>query len=345
MAMNVQIQKRLGSFQLHAAWRSQGVLGILGPSGCGKSKTLQCIAGIERPDDGYIEVGGHVFFDGQGKIDLPVQERRAGYLFQQYALFPNMTVEQNIFCAVRHGRTKRERQQRVRTMMARLQLDGLEQQKPGELSGGQQQRVALARILVNEPELLMLDEPFSALDSYLKRQVMEEMRTLLRQFPKDVILVTHNPAEAYELCSSLAVLNQGQVEVMGPTASVFAQPQTQAAARLTGCRNIAAAVKRGRRQVCVPAWGITLTVGQNVGDTVCAVGIRDHSFDDGIAENRCAVTILECVEQPFSWRICFRFCRQDSVSAPLFRQLAKGAGNPGENHFGVCPEDVLLLYR
>ncbi|MCI6193273.1 MAG: ATP-binding cassette domain-containing protein, partial [Megasphaera elsdenii] len=150
--IELDIHKRWGSFSLDVQLRHQGgILGLLGASGCGKSKTLQCIAGIERPDAGKIVVGTRTFFDSERQVNVPVPQRRVGYLFQHYALFPNMTVEENIRCGVRTASPKGEARQQVRDMMERLRLTGLERQKPAELSGGQQQRVALARILVNEP--------------------------------------------------------------------------------------------------------------------------------------------------------------------------------------------------
>ena len=164
-------------------------------------------------------------------------------------------------------------------MMERMRLTGLEKQKPAELSGGQQQRVALARILVNEPDILLLDEPFSALDSYLKEQVITELKALLAEFPKDVILVTHSRDEAYQLCDSVAVLDAGRVSAVGPTKELFANPQSKAAAILTGCKNIVGARKNGPESVFIPDWQVTLhTEGRLVGDDLCAIGIRAHAF-------------------------------------------------------------------
>ena len=233
--IELDIHKRWGAFSLDVQLRHQGgILGLLGASGCGKSKTLQCIAGIERPDAGKIVVGTRTFFDSERQVNVPVPQRRVGYLFQHYALFPNMTVEENIRCGVRTASPKGEARQQVRDMMERLRLTGLERQKPAELSGGQQQRVALARILVNEPDILLLDEPFSALDSYLKEKVMTELKDLLQQFPKDVVLVTHSRDEAYQLCQAIAVLDDGCVSACAPTKELFADPKSRVAAVLTG---------------------------------------------------------------------------------------------------------------
>ena len=168
MALIVNIEKTLGDFHLKVNFTAEReVMALLGASGCGKSMTLGCIAGIVRPDKGHIELNGRVLFDSEKKIDLPPQKRKVGCLFQQYALFPHMTVEQNIRAGA-HARPKNEREQAVREVLHAFRLEGLENNRPSQLSGGQQQRCALARILVGQPELVLLDEPFSALDAYLK---------------------------------------------------------------------------------------------------------------------------------------------------------------------------------
>ena len=198
MSLIVDIKKRLGSFSLSAQLEAgEGVTGILGSSGCGKSMTLKCIAGIERPDSGHIELDGVVLYDSRKRIDLHPQQRRVGYLFQNYALFPNMTLRQNILCGLRNQPDKAQRVKEADDMIAMMGLQGLEKHRPYQLSGGQQQRAALGRILVNKPRLLMLDEPFSALDTYLRERLQAEMRELLKSYGGPVLLVTHSRDEAY----------------------------------------------------------------------------------------------------------------------------------------------------
>ena len=190
MSLIVDIKKRLGSFSLSAQLEAgEGVTGILGSSGCGKSMTLKCIAGIERPDSGHIELDGVVLYDSRKRIDLHPQQRRVGYLFQNYALFPNMTLKQNILCGLRNQPDKAQREKEADDMIAMMGLQGLEKHRPYQLSGGQQQRAALGRILVNKPRLLMLDEPFSALDTYLRERLQAEMRELLKSYGGPVLLV------------------------------------------------------------------------------------------------------------------------------------------------------------
>lgn len=168
MSLFVEIEKQLGNFHLDVRFQAETeTLALLGASGCGKSMTLKCIAGIMTPDRGRIVLNGRVLFDSEARIDLPPQQRRVGYLFQNYALFPTMTVEKNILCGIRSG-SKAEKAAALSATLHRFRLEGLEKRYPAQLSGGQQQRVALARILCSQPEVILLDEPFSALDSYLK---------------------------------------------------------------------------------------------------------------------------------------------------------------------------------
>ena len=193
MSLLVDIQKQLGDFTLNVLLESDGgIVGLLGASGCGKSMTLKCIAGIEKPDSGHIELDGTVLFDAESGINLSPQERRVGYLFQNYALFPNMTVRQNILCGMHREKNRAVREAKLREMLRLFQLEGLEHHRPYQLSGGQMQRTALARILVNEPHLLMLDEPFSALDSHLREKLQMELRRLLADYGRDVLMVTHS---------------------------------------------------------------------------------------------------------------------------------------------------------
>ena len=223
MSLIVQIEKRLGDFLLDMNFECDGEsTAILGPSGAGKSMTLKCIAGIEKPDRGRIVLNGRVLFDSEKKIDLPPQKRHVGYLFQNYALFENMTVEQNIACGAHEMKDKKMRDQAVAHMIEKMHLDGFETYKPSQLSGGQQQRVALARILVGNPEILMLDEPFSALDSDLRVELMEEVKQQLKGYNKDVLWVTHDRNEAYSMCSKQMHMDQGHLCQQVKTGEDFA---------------------------------------------------------------------------------------------------------------------------
>ena len=193
MAVSVDIEKKLHGFTLKVKLESDGSpMGILGASGSGKSMTLRCIAGIQTPDSGRIVVNDKVLFDSEKKINLKPQERKVGYLFQNYALFPTMTVEKNIACGYRGD--KKHLKAKVADYIERYQLNGLEKRYPGQLSGGQQQRVAIARALAKNPKLLLCDEPTGALDYQTGKQVLKVLQDTCRTQNKTVIVITHNLA-------------------------------------------------------------------------------------------------------------------------------------------------------
>ena len=326
MSLIVDIHRTLGAFTLDVTFEAEnGVTCLLGASGCGKSFTLKCIAGIEKPDSGHIELDGVVLYDSEKHINLPPQERQVGYLFQNYALFPNMTVRQNILCGL-HREKKNHR--------------------PAQLSGGQQQRVALARILVNEPRMLMLDEPFSALDAHLRDSLKIELRDMLQRFGREVLMVTHSREEAYNMSSRIAVMDRGRLLTIKDTKELFADPGSVPAAVLTGCKNIVPAVKAGDREVEIPAWGIRLQTAQEVRDGLTAIGIRAHYFNTQTQQNRFPVTYVEEMEEPFEVILQFRYAGQATDSAPVWWRIAKG-NRPQRfpEALGIAPANILLLYE
>lgn len=345
MSLFVEIRKRLGDFVLDARFETDDpVTGLLGASGCGKSMTLKCIAGVETPDEGRIVLDGETLFDSARGINLPPQKRGVGYLFQHYALFPHMTVEKNILCGLHGEKDKAVRQQRLREMIAMLQLEGLEKHRPAELSGGQAQRVALARMLVSRPRLLLLDEPFSALDSHLRDQLQPQLLSLLRSYGRQAVMVTHSRDEAYHLCSRLCVMDGGRILRAGGTKEVFADPGSEPAARLTGCKNIARAFKAGEYEVDVPEWGVRLTAAKPVPDNIRAVGLRAHYFHPRAAANRFAVRLESELEEPFEWILLFRYEGQDAASPALWWRMPKDKKPSAmPEALGIAPENVLLL--
>lgn len=347
MSLIVDIKKDLGSFQLAVQFEvKDGVMGILGASGCGKSMTLKCIAGIEKPDEGQIILDGITLFDSKKHINLKPQQRQVGYLFQNYALFPNMTVQQNILCGLHQEKNKAKRRQICQEKIALMQLDGLENRYPAQLSGGQQQRVALARILVNRPKLLMLDEPFSALDSHLREKLLVEMKGLLKEYDGVSLAVTHSRDEAYNLCDTIALMESGTIHAHRPTKQLFADPRTVAGAMMTGCKNIAAAFRCGEYEVEVPDWGIRLQTAQPVKENLCAVGIRAHYFNPKSQKNSFSVEILNIVEEPFKDIIQFRYAEQKSNTPDLWWRLSKEYRPQNKQlMLGVSPINVLLLYE
>ena len=323
MSLEVNIEKKLNGFTLRSEFTAgDTATALLGASGCGKSMTLRCIAGIVKPDKGRIVLDGRVLFDSAQHIDLPPQQRGVGLLFQNYALFPNMTVEQNILCGLKAERDKAARKARCAGMLRALRLEELASRRPAELSGGQQQRTALARILVGKPKILMLDEPFSALDSYLREEVEGEVGSLLAGFDGTALLVTHNRDEAYRLCREMIVMDGGEVLRAGTTREIFADPRRLTAARLTGCKNILPCVRVDAHRVHLTGWEQELAVALPVPENCTAVGIRAHDLVPAAADsdNRLPVRVGASSENPFDWNV---ICTSVDGSAKLWWKVSK----------------------
>ena len=347
MAIEVRIKKKLGNFQLDIDFKTEeNRIGILGASGCGKSMTLKCIAGIETPDEGRIIVDGTLLYDSAKKISLKPQKRHIGYLFQNYALFPTMTVEENIAAGLQ-GR-KEEKRRRVVEMMEKFQLLGLGKQLPGELSGGQQQRVALARIMAYEPEVILLDEPFSALDDFLKDRLAQEMLDLLKDYRGTVILVSHSRDEIYRFTRELLTMADGRQISYGDTREIFANPGRKETARLTGCKNITGARRIDHCHLEVPEWGITLRLNENIPEKVAFVGFRAHEFVPvwGEAESNCIpVNIKSSAALPFERKYFLAGAEGSEEDICWFLQKDKWPliDRKGMPDFLMMPEEKILL--
>ncbi|NER46129.1 MAG: molybdate ABC transporter permease subunit [Symploca sp. SIO1A3] len=272
----VNLEKKIANFTLESNFVAQGKpLGILGASGSGKSVTLRCLAGLETPSQGRIVLNGRVLFDSAQSINLPSRERRIGLVFQNYALFPQMRVAQNIGFGLQ-DLSKIERKQRVSKYIKLMQLQGLERRYPHELSGGQQQRVALARALAIEPEALLLDEPLSALDNYLRSQIEKLLIEVFSTYQGVTLFVTHKLEEAYRVCGNLIVLSQGQVIASGSKENIFEHPPNFKVAQLTECKNFSLAQSISEQQVQAIDWGCKLQVIEPIPHSLSYIGIRAH---------------------------------------------------------------------
>ncbi len=347
MALSVDIKKRLGNFLLNVKFEVENEkLALLGSSGCGKSVTLRCMAGIMTPDEGHIELDGQVFFDSERKISLSPQKRHVGYLFQQYALFPNMTVERNIAVAVREHDKRKE----VTSEMLRVfQLEDAAKKRPQELSGGQQQRTALARILAAKPGLLLLDEPFSALDSYLRYQLELELMDTLSKFDGNVIWVSHDRGEVFRNCARVCVIDSGKSESVVTMDALFHDPGTESAARLSGCKNFVSAIPENSA-VKISDWQLNLQCGRPVPENVNSVGLRAHCFRFASQgeENAISCKVDRVIEDVFS--IILMLCPECSLSgAPLIRmetskELWLSQADKAYVKVTISPQDILLLH-
>lgn len=302
LRLQADITKKLGGFVLSVDFDAEGgVFSLLGASGCGKSVTLKCIAGIMTPDRGRIVLGDRVLFDSEERINVPARKRHIGYLFQDYALFPNMTAYQNIACVD---------PRRAKTLIRQFCMEGAEDLYPSQLSGGQKQRVAIARMLAANPEALLFDEPFSALDNYLQMRLEREIMDVLKEFAGPSVFVSHNRNEVYRIASRIGVMENGSLIEIQNKKDFFDSPQTVAAARLTGCKNITRLEPAGDGSLWAADWGIRLGIpdGKRF-DGMKYAGYRAHYFwraDKVEPENVFTCRIERVIEDTFSTVVCFR---------------------------------------
>lgn len=341
------IHRRIGEFDLNVLIESDAErVGILGESGSGKSMTLRSIAGIEAVDSGHIEVDGRVLYDSSEKTDLKPQKRNVGYMFQNYALFPTMSVMKNVMAGL--GRPTEENRGKASDMLKRFRMDGFEDRLPGELSGGQQQRVALARIMVTEPALILLDEPFSALDSYLRDRMQVEMLEMLEDYTGQVVMVSHSRDELYRFSNELFVLSKGSIIRHGETKSVFREPENVIAARLTGCKNLSAAKVVDDHTIEAADWGVTLKLDRDIPADITSIGYRAHNFSPVYGEkqeNCIRFDMMRVDDLPFEKNYYIRTLNDD---APLCwfvqgeeQRILEERGLP--DYLKMNEDDILLL--
>ncbi len=346
MGLIVDIKKDFGTFHLQVSFESQKeVVGLLGASGCGKSMTLQCIAGIVTPDSGHISLNGRVLFDSKKRVNVSPQERKIGLLFQEYALFPNMTVMQNVLTGLRHsGLDKRLQLVKANEMLEKMQLKDLADRRPAQLSGGQKQRTALARMLVNQPEMFMLDEPFSALDSHLRWQTEREVLQIARNFDGPVLMVSHSRDEIYHMCDCVLVYNHGFIDRAGKRSELFHNPETVQTALLTGCKNIAYAHTVGSGKIFVPAWNLTLSTSVPVDREFSAVGIHAHFVAQEDGENSFDAVVTQIVEGPIDALVFVQpVGAQHTVCWEIGKSACRGLICGDMVKLSVRPKDILLL--
>jgi len=292
MPLFVSIKKTFGAFSLSVDLEAGdgAATGLLGASGSGKSLTLRCIAGIHTPDEGRIALDDEVLFDSRLKINLPPQKRRVGYMFQSYALFPNMTVEQNIGSGAPGGGAEKKRL--VAGYISRFYLEGLERRYPAQLSGGQGQRVALARMLASRPRIILMDEPLSSADGHLRWQLEKGLQDLLAGFGGPSLVVSHDCGELYRLCRRVAILDHGRVDACGEKEGLYEKPATLAGARLVGCKNISRARKISEHEVEALDWREVLTTAEPVRPDILYVGVQARAFSEVVEK---AANTIECV--------------------------------------------------
>lgn len=361
MALEVDIAKKLPDFTLEASFATgSGPLGILGPSGAGKTMLLRCIAGLERPDRGRIVLEGRTLFDSERNVQVPARARRIGMLFQNYALFPHRTVEQNVAFGI-HGIPRDKRSQRVNIWLQRTHAEGVRCRYPRELSGGEQQRAALARALSIDPDALLLDEPLSALDTHLRSQMEAQLQETFAAYRRPALLVTHNIEEAYRLGEELLVLSHGHIAALGGKEEIFRRPPTLDVARLTGCKNFSRARAISADTVEAVDWGCRLRLKRPLPPSITHVGIRAHHIDfeeasgaTAAEENVFLCRVIRSSETPFRVTLYLRLDRNSpdspgdlsagDLQAEVYKEKwERFRDRPMPWHVRLSPEFLFLL--
>ncbi len=357
--LEVSIRKKFEDFSLDVDFSCDSKrIGILGASGCGKSLTLGAIAGLIRPDEGKIRFEDRIFFDTSNKTNIKTDRRRVGYLFQDYALFPDMTVKNNIRAAI-DGAKRRARLEHKhgdgpedKALFSKMDADSilkhfglweLREHFPRELSGGEKQRTALARMLVTDPELLLLDEPFSAMDTYLREGMRLELLRLMDEYDKTAVLVSHDRDEVYQLCDHLILLDEGKVIDSGKTDEIFLHPESVASAKLTGCKNISRVEKAGDHKIRAVDWGgLELVTVSKVEDDIKYAGIRAHDLSIGKTDINPIPTGKSRISRlPFEWYV--------TLENGLWWKIPRNIDDAGTydipRFLSIAPEKIILMKK
>lgn len=285
-------------------------------------------------------MNGKVLFDSEKGINLPPRERNVGLMFQNYALFPNLTVRENIEIAIQDKKSKKFIADKMLTM---FRLTGLQNSYPHQLSGGEQQRVALGRMLAYDPEVLMFDEPFSALDSFLKEQLQQELVEVLKDYKGDILMVSHSRDELYRFCDTIAIMNKGRIIELGDKESIFTYPTDITTAKLTGCKNISRARKVSDYEIEALDWKILLKTDRYIDNDICYVGIRAHNIkpaNDSMAGNTLKVRLAGFSEGPFEYSIILQSSVSDMEEGKLWWIVSKQKWK--ESYREKLPSHILL---
>lgn len=342
--LEVDIKKNFENFKLDAKFTNEeGILGILGASGSGKSLTLKAIAGIIKPDYGKIVLNGRVLFDKDKKINIPTKDRKVGYLFQDYALFPNMTVYENIKTGLREK--NRNCEKIIDKKLEELHIGHIKNSMPEMISGGEKQRTALARILVNEPEILLLDEPYSAIDGYLRWSIELEVRKIIEEYKIPTLFVSHDRDEIYRMCDDIVIMAKGKSEAKKTTKELFHNPETMAAAELSGCKNFSEIEKIRENSYKIKAWDLDLDLEKDYKEKF--IGIRGHDVEiskNKKEKNSYEVEILKEIEQTFNMCLIIRKKEgQGQITVFLDKEKWKNLKNEKNLYFNLREDKIMFL--
>ncbi|WP_313961882.1 ATP-binding cassette domain-containing protein [uncultured Parvimonas sp.] len=339
----VDIEKKFGKFTLKTKFQFDNeIMGLLGASGSGKSLTLKCIAGIEKPDKGRIILNDRVLFDSEKKINISPKDRKIGYLFQDYALFPNMNVYENIKVGIREGENF---DKLIKEKLEEMRISHLKDKKINEISGGEKQRVALARLLINKPEIILLDEPFSALDDYLKSKIELEVAEVLRNYKIPTILVSHSREEVYRLCNEICVMSNGKSEDLMNKKELFKNPKTFSSCLISGCKNFSKIEKISENRLRALDWNIELETSDTILEEHKILGIRAHLIElEKSDENSFAVEVERVVEDVFTYIILVRKKdAKNSIRIEVDKHILEKVENRENLFITMRKEDLILM--
>lgn len=339
----VDIEKKFGKFTLKTKFQFDNeIMGLLGASGSGKSLTLKCIAGIEKPDKGRIILNDRVLFDSEKKINISPKDRKIGYLFQDYALFPNMNVYENIKVGIREGENF---DKLIKEKLEEMRISHLKDKKINEISGGEKQRVALARLLINKPEIILLDEPFSALDDYLKSKIELEVSEVLRNYKIPTILVSHSREEVYRLCNEICVMSNGKSEDLMNKKELFKNPKTFSSCLISGCKNFSKIEKISENRLRALDWNIELETSDTILEEHKILGIRAHLIElEKSDENSFAVEVERVVEDVFTYIILVRKKdAKNSIRIEVDKHILEKVENRENLFITMRKEDLILM--
>lgn len=346
--LEVDIYKDFGNFILDVDFKSSDqVLGILGASGSGKSLTLKCIGGIIKPDRGRIVLNDRILFDSEKKVNLRPQERRVGYLFQDYALFPNMTVYENIKTGIRDK--SKDADSIINKKLKEMNLLSVRDNKPSEISGGEKQRAALARILVNDADILLLDEPYSAIDAYMRWKIELDIKETIEKYKIPTLFVSHDRDEVYRMCDSIVTMKDGKSEERKKTKELFANPKTLSAAELSGCKNFSRLEKKDEKTYLALDWGLDLII--KTYKEADLLGIRSHYIeitDKKLGENSYPLKVIKEIEELFTYCLIVK-SKDAKIPGSLRIDIEKdkwdGIKNKENLYFHLDEKDLISLKK
>lgn len=333
-----KIKKDFKNFKLDVDFEMENEsLGLLGASGSGKSLTLKAIGGLINPDSGKIILNGRTLFDSEKKINLRPQDRRVGYLFQDYALFPNFTVEENVRAGLREKAD-------ITDKLKEVQIYDIKDKLPAYISGGERQRTALCRILVNKPDILLLDEPFSALDEFLKNSIEAEVLNIIRKYDLKTILVSHNKDEVYRMCDNIISISNGRSGEKKETKDFFENPATITEAKLIGINNFSD-FEKGEDGIFLKAWGIRLNGAIKAHGKICALRSEDIFLSDRVIDyNSIRIKDFRLIENIDSFLLILNQDNKkyDDLRIEIKKEAYKELQD-GPKYFTIYPRKLLFL--